>query len=120
MVEEVKKWKAIDGSLHDSLEAAKKVDYISWYGDCFECPKCKGSGIVNGNATTKSVIDRDATGYRGWHGSPVMRDEFVKWDRVKCEICNGCGYTQTELKAKYVTRRDFVGYVEASEEDEDE
>ena len=57
----------------------------------YKCPKCHGEGTVS-----KCVV-------RGVYG---YTDDV--YSDVKCEVCDGIGYTRTEMKPKYKT--ELIGY----------
>lgn len=64
-------------TLKEALEK-EQGDYI------YVCPKCAGKGIIK----EKKYIDR------GYYNEEII-------GKIKCDLCNGIGYTREEYKIKY-------------------
>jgi len=85
--------------LMDRYGDLKISEIIDLKNKPFACPKCKGLGamFVSYNTYPQGLLHSE------W-----VQD--IKHKEVKCEVCDGEGYTAKELKPKTRTRTEIIGY----------
>ena len=100
-------YQANDGTQHDT-ELGCKTHESNLAGRPHECPKCKGSGFVNGAPITRRERDELAEGYAGFHSGPQYKEVITGYEKKRCDACGGHGFTSKQLTPIIETK--ITGY----------
>ena len=104
---EVSMYQSIDGKLFKL-----KVDCVAHdakiNGREHLCPKCDGERLVaEGDMQYKSIENPDH-GYNGWYAPMTYTKVEAGRKMIKCDVCDGFGYTKERYKPSTVEK--VVGY----------
>ena len=97
MAKKVMGWQANDGIMFNTEHKAMEHDAL--LEDLYhECPNCKCAGKIDGKPITEEVLDEEAMGYQGNFPRSVYKTVVTGHEKVKCEYCDGMGWTAEPLK----------------------
>lgn len=107
MVEKVITYRANDGTVFAvEKDAVKHENFLA--GRRHECPKCKGTGAMQGRPIHRTERDREGEAFLGWGCQPQYKQVFVGYERDTCSVCSGHGYTAKPVEV--ITEQVVVGY----------
>lgn len=102
----------VDGKVFHNNPKCTMRYQASKRGLTHACPKCETRGVVTDLTRPKygEVYDEEATAYAGMFAQKQYRQVLVGHETKICNVCNGAGYTLTEMKPITETITTVVGY----------